>query len=353
LRVVQNIVNTQIIAEDIKHIQDEFHFWEEFKDKTILITGASGMLASYLVDTFLNMSEQLNLSVICLVRDWERARLRFPRYLNNVRFKLICQDISLPIRIDSNIHFIIHAASNASPRTFINYPVDTINANVLGTINLLNLAREKKVNSFLFFSSSEVYGQLLSNDVAINEELFGSINPLKIRSCYSESKKMGENICLSYFAQYGVKTKVVRPFHTYGPGFKLDDGRVFADFISDYINHQKIIVKSNGRDRRSFCYITDATLGFLTVLLKGKCGEAYNIGNPAAEKSIIELARLVSQLRSCTECKVEYENNSTFNHPNEISRFLPDISKAIQLGWNPTTTVEIGFERTLRSFLNE
>lgn len=353
MRVVQNIVNTQIIAEDIKHIQDEFHFWEEFKDKTILITGAAGMLASYLVDTFLNMSEQLNLNVICLVRDSERARLRFPRYLNNARFKLICQDISLPIRIDSNIHFIIHAASNASPRKFIKYPVETINTNVLGTINLLNLAREKKVISFLFFSSSEVYGQILSTDVAIDEELFGSNNPLKIRSCYSESKKLGENLCLSYFSQYGVKTKIVRPFHTYGPGFKLDDGRVFADFISDYINNRKIIVKGSGRDRRSFCYISDATLGFLTVLLKGKCCEAYNIGNPAEEKSIIELARLVSQLKSSTDCKVEYENNSNLNCSNEISRFLPNISKVKQLGWNPTTTVEVGFERTLRSFLLE
>lgn len=348
---VQNIVNTKVISEDIKTIHDNFPYWEEFQDKTILITGASGMLPSYLVDTFLNLPEDLNVSVICLVRDLQRATNRFGSYIDENKLKIICQDISSPINIESEIHFIVHAASNASPQKFINLPVDTINANILGTINLLNLAREKSVISFLFFSTSEVYGNLETLEDPIDENLFGSIDPMRIRSCYPESKKMGENLCLSYFSQFGVKTKIVRPFHTYGPGFKLDDGRVFADFISDYINHRKIMIKSNGSARRSFCYITDATVGFLTVLLKGEDGQAYNIGNPSEEKSINELAFLVSQLYPENKCQIEYTHDAFYDQASFFSRFLPDISKVKKLGWLPTITAQIGFERTLRSFI--
>jgi UDP-glucuronate decarboxylase len=231
-------------------------------------------------------------------------------------------------------------------------PVGTLNANVLGTINLIKLAQHHKVESFLYFSSGEVYGEVKAEDVPIKEDTFGYINPALVRSCYGESKRMGENICVSYFTQYGVNAKMVRPFHTYGPGMLLDDGRVFADFVSNIVNKQNIVLNSDGSARRAFCYLTDATIGFLTILLNGENGEAYNMGNPHEEYSILELAKIL--VNAYPEFKLEVTLNTTTNTDylkSTITRNSPNIEKLKKLNWNPTVTVEEGFKRTISSFL--
>jgi len=223
--------------------------------------------------------------------------------------------------------------------------------NVLGTYNLLELARKKKVTGFLFFSSGEVYGEI-KGGAAIKESDSGIVPSLEVRSCYAEGKRMGEVMCISWFHQHGVPIKIVRPFHTYGPGMALDDGRVFADFVSDVVNNRDIIMKSDGSAIRAFCYLADATLGFLTVLLKGVSGEAYNVGNDVGKISILDLANLLVDLFPHKKIKVvkNVRNNSSQYIASKVTSNVPDITKIYDLQWNPVYSVKDGFVRTVSSF---
>lgn len=341
-----------IIKEDISSIINRFDHWERFKNKTILISGANGFLPAYIVETFLALDSSFNTKVVAMVRNKEKANKRFQQYLKNSNLKIIEHDVCNEFNYEPKIDFIIHAASQASPKYYKTDPVGTLNANILGTINLIKLAQHHKVESFLYFSSGEVYGEVTAEDVPIKEDTFGYINPALVRSCYGESKRMGENICVSYFTQYGVNAKMVRPFHTYGPGMLLDDGRVFADFVSNIVNKQNIVLNSDGSARRAFCYLTDATIGFLTILLNGENGEAYNMGNPKEEYSILELAKIL--VNAYPEFKLEVILNTTTNTDylkSTITRNSPNIDKLKKLNWNPTVTVEEGFKRTISSFL--
>lgn len=342
-----------IIKQDIDTIIKNFNNWDRFKNKTVLISGANGFLPAYLVETFLNLNVNYNTRVIALVRNKEKTEKRFAQYLNNPLLKIIINDVSSDFLIEDKIDFIIHAASQASPKYYGIDPVGTLNANVLGTINLIKLAKKNNVESFLYFSSGEVYGEVKEEDIPIKEETFGYLNCANVRACYGESKRMGENICVSYHAQYGVNAKIVRPFHTYGPGMALDDGRVFADFVANIVKKQDIILNSDGSAIRPFCYLSDATLGFLNVLINGQNGQAYNVGNPFEEYSILELANILVGLYPEFNLKVVLnkpkENNSYLKSP--IKRNSPDISKISQLNWQPKVSVKEGFKRTISSFL--
>jgi nucleoside-diphosphate-sugar epimerase len=164
---------------------------------------------------------------------------------------------------------------------------------------------------------------------------------------------MGENICVSYHTQYGVKAKIIRPFHTYGPGMALNDGRVFADLVANIVNKQDIILKSDGSAIRPFCYLADAIIGFLTVMIKGENGQAYNVGNPDEEHSILELANILVGMYPELGLKVVVNKPITDANylKSPILRNSPNIDKVKQLGWAPKTTVQEGFKRTICSFL--
>jgi nucleoside-diphosphate-sugar epimerase len=218
-------------------------------------------------------------------------------------------------------------------------------------MQLLELARNHPVISFMYFSSSEVYGQ--TKNVPTKESDYGYIDPTDIRSCYAESKRMGENICVSWHAQHHVPAKIVRPFHTYGPGMRLDDGRVYADFVRDVIMDRPLVVKSDGTASRAFCYLADATSGFFTVLLKGKNSVPYNMGNSQAEISVIDLANLISELSPHKKFKVIMDKTDVSNEymKSSIKRHCPDISLIKTLGWDPVTSLKDGFNRTIRSYL--
>jgi len=248
---------------------------------------------------------------------------------------------------------ILHAASQASPKYFGTDPVGTLNANVLGTYNLLELAREKRSEEFLFFSTGEVYGEVDEARMPIREDGYGYVDPVNVRSCYAESKRMGETMCVAWSHQHGVPVKIVRPFHTYGPGMRLDDGRVFADFVANVVQGQDIVMKSDGSAIRAFCYVADATVGFFEVVRKGGNREAYNIGNDKGEASILELANVLANLFPDRPLKIIRKETLSGNQylQSKINRACPDISKVRALGWEPRYSVEEGFRRTVRSFL--
>lgn len=342
-----------IIEEDLQYIVNSSLPWHRFEGKTILISGANGFLPAYMVETILYLNEHQfskKAHIIAIVRSENNARSRFGSLLQNPSLQLVVQDICEPYTTDVNIDFIIHAASQASPKYYAIDPVGTLSANILGTLHLLNLAREKQVEAFLFFSSGEVYGELEEKFIPTKETYYGYTDPMNVRSCYGESKRMAENMCVSWFHQYQVPTRIVRPFHTYGPGMKLDDGRVFADFVHNLVTKQDIVMKSDGSSRRAFCYLADATIGFFTVLFKGANAEAYNVGNEQGELSIMELAETLVSLFPDDKIRVIKETRNDSYLVSKIHRNCPDITKARDLGWSPAIGIEAGFRRTVLSF---
>ena len=348
-------IQSKIVEQDLNYIINHTLDWSLLEGKTVLITGANGFLPAYMVETILYLNEKIFIKpvkVIGLVRSIENAKLRFNRYADRKDLEIIHSDLSESLHYKNPIHFIIHAASQASPKYYGNDPVGTLLPNSIGTYHLLKLAQINPIESFLFFSSGEVYGEVDAAFIPIKEDYNGIVNSARVRSCYAESKRMGETMCVSWHHQFNIPTKIVRPFHTYGPGMKLDDGRVYADFVSDILNDKDIIMKSDGSAIRAFCYISDAITGFFTVLLNGENGEAYNVGNPNEEKSIKELAYILIDLvpsknKNVIEKEMPIDNNYL---KSTISRNRPDITKIGNLGWKPKYSVKEGFTRTIQSY---
>lgn len=345
-------MRNNIVSADLKYITDQGLPWELLKDKTVLISGASGFLPAYMVETLLYLNEirQLNIRVIGLVRNLEKAHKRFIYYDGNKNLQLILQDVCNPIKITENINFIVHAASNATPKVFKTDPVGTLSPNVIGTANLLKLAAEKKVMCFLYFSTSGVHGFVDQSSYPIKEDCYGLLNFTDIASCYLESKRMGENMCIAWMHQFGVPVKIVRPATTYGPGLNLDDGRSFADFIANIVNNHDIELYSDGKALRNFCYLADATLGFFLVMLKGRVGEAYHVATDH-EISILDLAKkLVEQIFPERKLKVVMKIEKSKDYlRTDFQRTTVDITKLKALGWKLSFPIEDGFRRTVKS----
>jgi UDP-glucuronate decarboxylase len=344
----------KIVQEDIELVVNHALPWDKFRGKSILVTGANGFLPSYLVYTLLRLNDKSNLgiNVVGLVRNDTKAKNRFGDLLNRKDFQLLVQDVTSPITTTTKFSYIIHAASQASPKFYGVDPVGTAAANTIGTYNLLKLAREHESEGFLFFSTSEVYGTVGAEQIPTKENYYGYIDPTNVRACYAESKRLGETLCASFLHQFTVPVKIVRPFHTYGPGMDLNDGRVYADFIADIVHNRNIKMKSDGTAVRAFCYSADATAGFFTALLKGENGQAYNVGNTQGESSIIALAEKLVNLFPEKKLMVEkWESpDGSAYIPSTVQRNVPDTAKINSLGWQATTDIASGFKRTILSY---
>jgi nucleoside-diphosphate-sugar epimerase len=286
-----------------------------------------------------------------MVRDRQRAAVRLGHLIDRNDFEIIYNDVTEQININVVIDFIIHAASQASPQAYLMDPVGTLNANVMGTASMLRLAHLKRCEAFLFFSSGAVCGE--PPCIPFAETDYGYLDPATVQACYAEGKRVGETMCAAWSHQFAVPTRMVRPFHVYGPGIDLSDGRVFSDFAADILAGRNLILKSDGSSTRAFCYIKDATEGFFTVLLKGKDGTPYNIGNDAAYASIRELAKILVQdafpeknLKLIDAAPHDVEAYKRM----PLSRSRPNLAKVSALGWEPKTGIVEGFQRTIASF---
>lgn len=327
--------------------------WERLAGQTVCVTGAAGFLPSYMVETmlYLNETRKLEIRVLAMARSRAGFERRFSHHQGRADLVCVEQDISAPFTLAERPDYIIHAASQASPKYYSTDPVGTLSANTLGTAALLKLAAASASKGFLYFSSSEVYGQ--TEHIPTAEQHYGYLDPMAVRSCYAESKRMGENMCASWRHQHGVPARVVRPFHTYGPRMQLDDGRVYADFVSCILRNEPIALKSDGLATRAFCYSADAVAGFWAALLLGESGQAYNIGDPAGEISMRALAQLLVAMYPEKQLGVSFQERQQGDQylASPVSRACPDIAKARALGWAPQTTLADGFRRTIASYL--
>jgi nucleoside-diphosphate-sugar epimerase len=343
----------RVIEEDLKRITSVSLPWERLFGKTVLITGANGFVPAYMLESLLQLNDTVNagIRVIAMVRNREKAMQRFKQLGDRPDLLLHVQDVREAYSGPKPADFVIHAASQASPKLFGVDPVGTFEANVIGTQHMLDLAHASRSEGFLFFSSGEVYGQLKDPSNPVKETDFGYLDPLNVRSCYAEGKRAGETLCACYHAQFGVPAKIVRLAHTYGPGMDLKDGRVFADFVADIVERRDIVLKSDGSARRPFCYLADATAAYFRVLLLGEAGEAYNVGS-GMQCSVLELAEMLCRLFPEQGCKVVRQAREAGESylPSSVQRFELDLSKIRALGWEATTSIEEGFGRTVESY---
>ena len=343
----------KILQEDLDFILNDKNInWHLFEGKTVFISGAGGFLAKYILKTLLYANKKLlsnPVKVVGLVRNLAKAKNSLEEFFDDKNLCLIQGDVVNRVDYSDKIDFIIHAASLADPEYFFTKPADVIKANTIGTSNMLELAVFKKVEGFLFFSTGEVNGNIFDKKKSVKEDDYGVVDPLDVRNCYAESKRMGENMCASWAHQFNVPVKIVRPSHTYGPGLSLTDGRAFASFTAAVLNNRNIILKSNGEAKRSFCYIADAVRAYFLVLLNGKNGQVYNVSNDY-EISIKKMAEIIINASNNKKLSLEFDIDEK-SVSSKVSHGLLDNSKIKKLGWSPVIKEKEGFKRTLESFI--
>lgn len=306
--------------------------------KKILVTGATGLIGQALIKFLLKTNDYFR--IIAVVRNERKAREIFSEYMGS-NLEFIVSDVCTLKNENLGIDYIIHGASQTASEAFVKKPVETIMTSFNGTRNMLEFARVNPVNSFVYLSSMEVYG-MPTDDEKINELYSACIDPMNVRACYPESKRICENLCASYSSEYGVPTKIVRLTQTFGPGVRYDDSRVFAEFARCAIENRNIILKTKGQTKRNYLYIEDAVSAILTVLLYGKVGEAYNAANEETYCSIYEMACLVAE--KCASGKISVEIKEVkdilkFGYAPTLYMNL-DTSKLKALGWSPTTNLQ-------------
>lgn len=312
--------------------------------KNILVTGATGLIGTALVEKLLQNGRH---NVFATGRNAKRAETRFARYAANGHFHFFSHDVRQPLFGDTVYHYIVHAASGADPRSFGDDPVGVMTANIDGVRHLLDYGRQYGMERFLYISSGEVYGTGKEEHIFWNEDDSGYVNTMNARSCYPSAKRAAETLCAAYAAQYGLDIVVARPCHTYGPLFTESDNRVYAQFLRDVLSGRDIVLKSSGEQYRSWIYVDDCADALITILYKGESGRAYNV---ADEESCVTIRQLAEIIAKAGGKSVIQDKHSTLHTPHStlIMRSTFDTSRLRSLGWQPRFTLGQGIAECLR-----
>lgn len=346
------------IAQDIEEIaKTKDYDWSEFKDSTVMVTGATGLIGSQLIMALLAISRinNLNIKTVAVVRNKAKAEKVFKNVLEDDDFEIMVHDIMDSFDKENvNVDYIIHGASITSSKAFVDYPVETIMTAIKGTENILEFAKKSNVKGFVYLSSMEVYGVVDENLKKVTEKDYGYIDPVNVRSSYSEGKRMVECLCISYAKEFGVPVKVARLTQTFGPGVEYTDNRVFAQFARSIIEHKDIVLHTTGETIRNYCYTKDAIQAIFTILLKGELGEAYNVANVETTISIKEMAELIIKENpdsgSTLRFEIDEDASARGYNPKMVMRLCTDKLNA--LGWKAETSMETMFQRLITSMLD-
>jgi nucleoside-diphosphate-sugar epimerase len=352
-----------LLNEDLDHICG--NLTEEFgrlAGKSLLITGGAGFLGYYLVHAAMHFNKTVGRAQPIRLTVWDNFIRGTPAWLTGLAGTLHLsveqRDLTLPLpRPMPDFQWIIHAAGIASPPFYRKYPLKTIDANITGLRNLLDYCvsqhdRGHAVEGFLFYSSSEIYGDPTPDWIPTPEHYRGLVSCTGPRACYDESKRFGETLCVVFAQQHGVPAKMARPFNNYGPGLKITDKRVISDFARDLIAGRDIVMYSDGKPTRTFCYSADAITGYYKVLVKGLAGEPYNVGIETPEISINELAeKMIETARDLFgyQGRLVHRSNPESDYlVDNPNRRCPSIEKGrAHLGYDPTILVDEGLRRSL------
>ncbi len=337
---------SQDIEEVLSQVED---LREHAKDKTILISGGAGFLGSWFSDILLGLGSR----VIIVDNLITGSKENVSHILDDTNFKFVEHDVST-FSTDERIDYMIHMSAIASTPLYQKHPIETLDSNILGIKNMLELARKSEVKGFLFTSTSEIYGSPPDNEIPTSEEYYGYVNSYGPRSMYDEAKRAAESYCYSYWKQFNLPIRVARIFNTYGPRLDLKEtshyGRALVKFIVRALDHEPIPAYGDGKQTRSFCYVTDQMVGLTRLLLTpGIDGEVVNIGN-GNEVTILELIQRIIE-KTASRSKLDPNEKPEFDLGDDPRRRCPDISKAKKLvGYEPKVDLDEGLARTIRWF---
>ena len=347
---------TRTIGDDVEEVIERVgERLRELAGTTLLVTGANGFLCSYFVDTVAALNDA-GLSPRCRVVALDNNMVGLPERLAHLAGRddvtFLRHDISRPPDLEA-ADWIIHGASIASPVFYRQYPLETISANVNGTWGLLELTRRTPVRSLLYLSTSEIYGDPHPDFIPTPEDYRGQVSCTGPRACYDESKRLAETLCMTYFRQYATPVKVMRPFNVYGPGQRLDDGRIIPDLVGAAVRREPVALFSDGLATRSFCYVSDAVTAMWHVLLSDADGEIFNVGNDAEEITMAQAAERLREVAGPPWLDIEYRKSADADFVTDNpQRRCPDLSKLRgRFPWEPRVGLAEGLGRTLRANL--
>ncbi len=340
-----------LYKEDIAYVASLNLPWNEFKNSSILISGGTGLLGSFIVDVimFLNKIRQMNCHVYAVGRNKDRALSRFSYLQDSDFFTFVATDInkSLPDNICEKIDYVVHLASNTHPIDYATKPIETISTNIIGTMNILDFAVKHNAKRFAFASSNEIYGENRGDKEFFDESYCGYIDCNTMRAGYPESKRCGEALCQAYIAQHKLDVVIPRFTRSYGPTLLQSDTKALSQFIRKALIGEDIVLKSAGTQYYSYTYVADAVAGFFTVLLKGKCGEAYNIADEASDITLRDLATIIAET---VGKKVVFEIPDLVESAgySKATKARLDASKLKSIGWKANYNMKSGIERTIK-----
>lgn len=332
--------NEKYIAE-IKNFTSTINL-DFLENQTICVTGGTGLIGSYLIDSILFSNK--NVKIVLLCTNKTRAKERFNHFSEDDRLIIKEQDLLKPIDVTDSVNYIISAASFTDPKNYKLYPVETLTTNVMGNHNMLEFAKKQvHLKKFFLCSSCEIYGE--ETDI-LKETTKGIVNCLDVRSCYNESKRVCETMAVSYYHEYQIPTVIGRLSRTYGPTMKLSDTKALSQFMFKSLNHEDVVLKSKGDQQFSYCYVSDCVSGILTLLEKGENAEAYNITNDTETLMLREIAKIVADF-SDVQLKFELPTEQEANAYSRATIAIQDASKLKALGWKPQVSLKDGLAKTM------
>ena len=345
-----------IIELDAKTISEELSGpLSRLAGTTLLVTGGSGFLCSYLLETVAYLNDHV-LSSPCRVISIDNLRSGIAERIAHLEgrpaFRFVNHDVSKPLELGERVDWIIHGAGIASPTFYRRYPIETIDVNVSGTRHMLDLARQTSARSLLYMSTSEIYGDPDAAHIPTTEDYRGYVSCTGPRACYDESKRLAETLCAVYHNLHQVPVKVIRPFNVYGPGQRLDDRRIIPDLMSAALERRPIELFSDGRATRAFCYVSDAIRAIWFILLSDANGEAFNVGNDEREITIGDLAETLREVAGPPELKIVRKVSAEKEYlTDNPQRRLPNLTKLRSaFPWAPKVSLAEGLKRTLLSY---
>ena len=338
------MISTPEYQGDLEWLDSLAYPWDELTGKTVLVTGATGMIGSLLTDVLIDKSEPYGFSVIAMARDRNRLEKLFGERSREKSIKLISHDVT--VHFEMNYDYAFHCASNTHPMQYSADPVGTITTNVIGLQNVLK--NIKKSGRLVCISSVEIYGANRGDNDVFNEQYCGYIDPNTVRSGYNESKRLCESLCQAYKAQFGLDFVTARLSRTYGPSLRIDDTKAMSQMIMNACKGEDIVLKSKGNQRFSYCYSADAVNALLFLLFNGKSGEAYNVSSNESDISLKELAEYICSI-SGTGIKYEIPSSSEKYGYSTAVRALLDTTRIKQIGWESHYTLRDGIKRTISS----
>ena len=345
-----NLYDNEQYTEDVRTVAKSLLPWKKLQDKSIMLSGATGMIGSFLVDVILekNLSENLNCTVYALGRNEKKANERFSRYINDPHYKFILYDVKQPLVCKGvdKVDYLLHLAANTHPMLYATDPIGTITTNIIGVQNMLEFAVEHKATRFVFSSSNEIYGENRGDVEIFDEDYCGYIDCNTLRAGYPESKRCGEALCQAYKAQKDLDVIIARVTRSYGPTMNMSDTKAVSQFIKKGIAGEDIVLKSTGTQYYSYTYMADAVSGLLWAMLAGENGEAYNIADIHSDIMLKDLASIIAEIND-KEVVFEIPDQVEAAGYSKATKARLNGSKLQNLGWNPRYDIKSGMERTI------